>query len=129
VAEIVELVLDVTAEVVTVKLTVLAPAGTVTVDGTCAADVLELVSGTTRPPDGATPFMVRVPVAEVPPVTVDGATAMKLTVGAQMLRTALALFPLAVAVIVAFTGAATAEVVIVKVAEEVPAVTVTVAGT
>jgi hypothetical protein len=73
--------------------------------------------------------MVRVPVAEVPPMTLLGWMPMKLTVGAWTVRTALALVPLAVAVIVAFTVAATAEVVIVKVAEEVPAVTVTVAGT
>ena len=49
-----------------------APAATVTFAGTCAADVLLLVSVTVAPPLGATPLNVTVPVDELPPVTLVG---------------------------------------------------------
>ena len=59
-----------TGLVVTVNVAVVAPAGIETVAGTVAA--LSLSKLTTAPPVGAGPESVRVPVAEEPPVSVDG---------------------------------------------------------
>jgi len=59
--------------VLTVKVAVVAPAATVTLEGTCAADVLLLESETTAPPDGAAALNVTVPVEVcVPPVALVG---------------------------------------------------------
>ena len=62
----------VTAFVVTVKVALVAPAGTVTLAGTVAAAVLLLASVTTIPPLGAGPLRVTVPVEVLPPVTLVG---------------------------------------------------------
>ena len=61
-----------TALVLTVNVALVAPAATVTLDGTLAAVVLLLESVTTAPPDGAAPLKVTVPVEEFPPVTLVG---------------------------------------------------------
>jgi hypothetical protein len=61
-----------TARVVTVKVALVAPAGTVTLAGTVAADVLLLVSATTAPPVGAALLSATVPVEDIPPTTVVG---------------------------------------------------------
>src|SRR5438128_7559265 len=63
----------VTALVVTVNVTLVAPTGTVTLAGTVAA-VLSLDSVTCAPPAGAGPSSVAVPVELPPPVTVVGFT-------------------------------------------------------
>src|SRR3989454_9254438 len=63
----------VTALVVTVNVTLVAPTGTVTLAGTVAA-VLSLDSVTCAPPAGAGPSSVAVPVELLPPVTVVGFT-------------------------------------------------------
>lgn len=55
-----------TAEVEMLKVAVLAPAFTVTDEGTVTPEVFE-VSDTTSPPVGALPEMVTVPVAVFPP--------------------------------------------------------------
>src|SRR2546430_2751551 len=64
-----------TVLVVTVKSALVAPAETMTLAGTCAADVLLLDSDTVAPPLGAAPLNVTVPVDELPPVTLLGSTA------------------------------------------------------
>jgi hypothetical protein len=61
-----------TALVVTVKVVLLEPAGIVTEDGTCAAEVLLLFSVIAAPVGGAAPLSVSVPVELEPPVTVLG---------------------------------------------------------
>ena len=60
-----------TAVVVTVNPPELAPAGMEMLAGTCA-DPLLLCSATTRPPVGAGPDKVTVPLAGLPPTTVLG---------------------------------------------------------
>jgi hypothetical protein len=72
-AEIVTGVEAVTAVVVTRKVALVAPAGTVTLGGTVATAVLLLESETCSPAPGAGPFSVTVPVGEeVPPVALAG---------------------------------------------------------
>jgi len=62
-----------TALVLTVKVALVAPAATITLDGVLAADVLLLDSVTTAPPEGAAPLRVTVPVADcTPPTTFVG---------------------------------------------------------
>jgi hypothetical protein len=63
-----------TALVLTVNDALVAPAPTVTLDGTLAAVVLLLDSATCAPPEGAGPLKVTVPVEEFPPVTLAGFT-------------------------------------------------------
>src|SRR2546429_7642499 len=62
----------VTTLVLTVKVALVAPAGTVTLEGTVAAAVLLLESATCAPPAGAGPLNVTVPVEEFPPATPVG---------------------------------------------------------
>jgi len=61
-----------TALVLTVNVAAVAPAATVTLEGTVAAVVLLLESATVAPPAGAAPLNVTVPVEEFPPVTLVG---------------------------------------------------------
>jgi hypothetical protein len=61
-----------TALVLTVNVALVAPAATVTLEGSLAAVVLLLESVTCAPPDGAGPLNVTVPVEEFPPVTLAG---------------------------------------------------------
>ena len=58
-------------DVLTVKDALVAPAGTVTLEGTLAAPLL-LESVTIAPPAGAGPLNVTVPVEGVPPMTLAG---------------------------------------------------------
>ena len=69
--EIVTKVETSTTEVLTVNVVLVAPAGTVTLEGTLAAPLL-LESITCAPPVGAGPLNVTVPVEEFPPVTLVG---------------------------------------------------------
>ena len=63
-----------TALVLTANVAVVAPAATVTLEGTVAATVLLLESAIVAPPAGAAPLSVTVPVEEFPPVTLVGFT-------------------------------------------------------
>src|SRR2546427_2696003 len=72
VAEIVVELEAVTAFEVTLKVALVAPAGTVTLTGTVAAAVLLLESVTEAPADGAADVSVTVAVDEAPPVTLVG---------------------------------------------------------
>lgn len=71
----------VTVWVVTAKVALVAPAGTVILAGTVAA-VLLLVNVTTAPPVGAAEVRVAVPWTAVPPVTLDGLSASADSAGA-----------------------------------------------
>src|SRR5882724_86275 len=63
----------VTALVLTVKVVLVAPAGTIALEGTLAAPVLLLESATCAPPAGAGPLSVTVPVEDcIPPTTLVG---------------------------------------------------------
>ena len=71
-AEIVAEVGKRTTDVFTLKVVLLAPAGTVTLEGTLAAPLL-LESTTCAPPAGAGPLKVTVPVENcAPPITLEG---------------------------------------------------------
>jgi hypothetical protein len=61
-----------TALVLTVNDALVAPAATVTPEGTLAVVVLLLDSMTCAPPAGAAALSVTVPVEEFPPVTLTG---------------------------------------------------------
>ena len=61
-----------TALVLTVNVVLVAPAATVTLEGTLAAVVLLLERVTCAPPVGAGPLSITVPVEEFPPVTLVG---------------------------------------------------------
>ncbi len=69
-----------TMEVFTVKVALVAPAGTVTRAGTFAA-LLLLESSTCAPPAGAGPLSVTVPVEDDPPITLLGLSVSEETVG------------------------------------------------
>src|SRR3989442_16038608 len=71
-----------TGLVLTVKVALVAPAGTVTPEGTLAAPVLLLESRTWAPPAGAGPLRVTVPVEDcAPPTTLVGFSVSEETVG------------------------------------------------
>src|SRR6266850_264792 len=73
----------VTALVLTVKVALVAPAATVTLEGTLAAVVLLLESATIAPPVGAGPLSVTAPVEDcTPPTTFVGFSESEERVGA-----------------------------------------------
>ena len=115
--------------VVTVKVTDVAPAGTVTLAGTVAMLVLALIRVTRTPPAGAGPLSVTVPVEVPPPLTVLGLRVSWPIPGGRTDKVALLLDPLQAARIVTEVVAVTGDVVTVNVAEVWPAASVTLAGT
>src|SRR5215469_9044962 len=88
VAEIVTEVVVVTVFVLTVKLAVVLPAATVTLEGTVATAVLLLDRVTTVPPDGAGPLRVTVPTDGEGPLTVVGFKLKDASVGAFTVKVA-----------------------------------------
>jgi hypothetical protein len=82
-----------TAEVESVKVAVVAPAGTVTDAGTVAALGMLLLRATAIPPVGAGPLSVTVPVEPVPPITVVGASTRFDATGALTVRVTVLLLP------------------------------------
>ena len=104
-----------TALVVTVNVADVCPAATVTVPGTLADELLD-ASPTTKPPVGAGPLRVTVPVEEDPPTTEAGFTVTDATEGDVTTSEALAVVEKAVPVIVDVASVPTAFVVTVNVA-------------
>ena len=115
-----------TVLVVTVKVAVVPLATTVTEPGTEATRELVLESVTIAPPVGAGPVRVTVPVElATPPTTSMGERDTDLTCGAFTVSVAPSWTVPSVAWIVAWAVVETAFVVMGKVAEELPAATVT----
>ena len=110
------------------KLAEVAPAGIETLDGGVALESDD-VKLTSIPPIGDAPLKVTVPVAEVPPPTVDGVTVKLMGVGGLIVILAVAKEMPRVALMVAIELAATGIVVMLNVAVVEPAATVTVVGT
>jgi hypothetical protein len=75
--------------VVTVKVALVFPAATVTLDGTVATVVALLERVNTAPADGAGPEIVTVPVEGVPPFTVVGFNTTDVITGAVTVSVAL----------------------------------------
>jgi len=117
-----------TGVVVMVKVADRAPAAIVTLAGTCAADVLLLLSVTTAPAGGAAPLRVTVPVELLPPTTEVGDRVTEDKDADATVSVAFVLVP-RVAVTTEVVVEATPNVVTVKVADVLPAETVTLAGT
>ena len=99
--------------------------------GTWAIVALLLLSDTTAPDGGAAPFSVKIPVVDVPPVTVLGFKVRDINDAGFTLRVAFRVVVPYVPEIKAEVLAATGVVVMVNVAEVLPAgiVTVPLAGT
>jgi hypothetical protein len=86
-----------TAVVVTVKLALVAPAGTVTLAGTVATDGSLLERATCAPPAGAGALSVTVPVEDPrrgPPTTLDGLSVSEVRVGGVTVSEAACVLPL-----------------------------------
>ena len=78
-----------TAPVVTGKVALVPPAGTVTLAGTVAAAILLLESATWAPPAGAGPLRVTVPVEDcAPPITLVGFSVSEERVGPTVMLNA-----------------------------------------
>ncbi len=118
----------VTTLVVTVNVTLVCSGGTVTVLRTCATEFV-LDKATVAPVFAAGPFNVTVPMAEVPPATTPGLTLNMRSDNGTIVRLAFLEVVPRVAVIVAVTVFGGDDVETTKLADVVPAATVTVAGT
>lgn len=131
---IVSAVEDVTDVVVTVKVALVWPPGTLTKDGTVATAVLLLLSSTARPPVGAGAVSVTFPVEALPPVTLAGVSVSEESVGPDGAGFTLMVFvrvspPADAEMIDQCPWQQTPLVEIGKVAVDAPAGTVTPAGT
>jgi len=129
VAEMSTEVVEATAVVTIVKLACNAPALTETLDGTDAADMLELASVTGSPPAEAGADSVTIPDEGVPPSTTPGERTRLVTETGPTERIAVRLTLPCVAVSVAVDCVATLDAETVNVAEVASAGTVTEAGT
>ena len=106
-----------------------APAGTVTLPGTVAVEVLLLDNETVTPPDGAGPVSVTVPCEAVPLVSEAGFNETADRAGGRTVTPPLLAMPAYDAVMVEVLDEATAEVTMEKVAPEDPCGTSTFCGT
>lgn len=121
---------EATAKVVTAKLAVVEPAGTVTLEGTAATAGSELVRTAETPPEGAALDNATVPVEGAPPRTLVGLRVRVESEAAGVtVKSADLVTPEYVPEIVTSVLPATVEVVTVKFTELVPAGTETLAGT
>lgn len=120
---------EATAVVDTANVADVVPTATDTLTGTPATAAFALERDTEAPPSGAGPVRVTVPTETPPPIIEDGDVATDATPEGVTVTSAVRVSPPAVPVSVTGVDAATGEVVMLKVAEEVPAATVTVAGT
>jgi hypothetical protein len=118
-----------TGLVLTVNVAVVAPAATVTSDGTVATVVLLLDSETTAPPLGAGALRVTVPLDEFPPITLVGLTLSALTEGGVTVRDAVRVTPSCEPEMVTEVEVPTGLVLTVNVAVVAPLATVTLAAT
>jgi hypothetical protein len=117
--------------VLTVKVALVAPAGTVTLEGTAATEVLLLLRVTVAPPVGAGPLSVTVPVELFPPLTEVGLSVSEESVTAAVgvtVRDAVLVAPLSVAEMVTDCVEVTMWVETENVALVEPAGTVTLEG-
>ena len=115
--------------VVIVNVALVAPAGTVTLGGTCAADVSLLESATTTPPAGAELLRVTVPCEDWPPVAVVGFRLKDASEAGGRISRFNCTVLLRLARIATLVTCATGCVVMVKVALLCPAGMVTLGGT
>ena len=83
-----------TGYVVIVNVALVLPPGTVTLEGTLAADGVLLFSDTTTPPLGAAPVSVIVPWEIIPPRTLVGLIESELKEGGVTARAAVFVTPL-----------------------------------
>src|SRR5437870_1262987 len=118
----------VTEEVVTGKLTAVHPAEIVTLEGTAATPGSPEVSAITAPLAGAGWRSVNVPVAEAPPATGSGLTAIETISDGCSFNVPVAIIPAKDAEIVAEAGDSTRSVVTGKLAVVAPAAIRTVNG-
>jgi hypothetical protein len=129
-AVIVTLVFAATVSVVTGNVVDMEPAGTVTLVGTVAAPVFELVSVTTAPPVRAAPFSVTVAIDVEDPKAVDGARVREYGIGtAEVVSATVRLPPALVAAIVVDPVIVASNVGIANVPRVAPAGIVMLAGT
>jgi hypothetical protein len=114
-----------------VKVPLVAPAGILTLAGTVAEEVRLLARVTTEPPAGAGPESSTVPVEELPPVTVLGASVTDKGVGDGTTVRVVVLVVVEgyVPEIVTAVSAVTEVVAMGKLALDSPALTVMLAGT
>ena len=82
-----------TATVLTAKVALVLPLGTVTLDGTVAAEALLLVRVTRAPPVGAGPVKVTVPWDVEPPATLVGLKASAFAAGGNTVSIAVLVVP------------------------------------
>lgn len=80
--------------VLTVKLVVVCPAGTSTLEGTVATALLLLDRDTDMPVEGAGPFRTTVPVEVLPALTEVGFNVNDASCGGRIVRLALRVVPL-----------------------------------
>ncbi len=82
-----------TGFVETVNVALVLPAGTVTLAGTVAIDVLLLLNDTDTPPAGAAPLSVTVPWDVLPPTTLVGFSVTEPNAGGVTVSVALSVAP------------------------------------